>query len=122
MRKASRYHALRGLALAVLLAVVEFTGLTIRDQVEEQQKATMPPGLVQAVLDADTAQVPTIVGKMAEYRQWADPLLREENDKAADESRQKLHTSLALLPVDPGQVDTSRVGCSTPSRTKCRDP
>ena len=41
---------------------------------------------------------------MAEYRQWTDPLLREENDKAAAKSRQKLHASLALLPVDPGQV------------------
>ena len=38
------------------------------------------------------------------YRKWADPLLREENDKAVT-SRQKLHASLALLPVDPGQVD-----------------
>ena len=42
---------------------------------------------------------------MAEYRQWIDPLLREENDKAAANSRQKLHASLALLPVDATQVD-----------------
>ena len=32
-------------------------------------------------------------------------LLRDENDKAAANSREKLHASLALLPVDPGQVD-----------------
>jgi formylglycine-generating enzyme required for sulfatase activity len=31
--------------------------------------------------------------------------LREENDKAAVKSSQKLHTSLALLPVDPGQAN-----------------
>jgi formylglycine-generating enzyme required for sulfatase activity len=61
--------------------------------------------MVQAVLNADTAQVPRIISEMAEYRQWADPLLRAEDDKAAATSRQKLHTSLALLPVDPGQVD-----------------
>ena len=85
MRKAGRYHAVRGAALAVLLAVATVTGLAIRDQVVEQRKATHAAGLVQAVLNADTAQVPAIVGEMAEYRKWADPLLREENDKAADE-------------------------------------
>ena len=31
----------------------------------------------------------------------ADPLLRQEYDKAAANSSQKLHASLALLPVDP---------------------
>ena len=34
-----------------------------------------------------------------------DPLLRDENEKAAKDGRQKLHSSLALLPVDPDQKD-----------------
>ena len=116
MRKASRYHAIRGTALGVLLAVATVTGLTIRDQVQERQKAirdqaeeqrkeTQAVEKVQAVLSADTAQVPTIIGEMAEYRTWTDPRLREEFDKALATPRQKLHASLALLPVDPGQVD-----------------
>jgi hypothetical protein len=89
----------------VLLVVATFTGLAIREKVEEQRKATHAAGPVQAVVNADTAQVPDIIGKMAEYRPWADPLLREENQKAAANSRQKLHASLALLPVDATQVD-----------------
>ncbi len=89
---------------ALVIAVAAFTGLTIWNRFEEKQKANRAPGLVQAVLNADIAQVPTIVDQMAEYRQWADPLLREENSKAADKSRQKLHTSLALLPVDASQA------------------
>jgi formylglycine-generating enzyme required for sulfatase activity len=103
--KAGRYHALRAGSAAVLLAVATFTGLMIRDRVEEKQKANHAAGLVQAVLNADIAQVPAIVGQMTEYRHWADPLLRESNSKAADKSRQKLHTSLALLPVDASQVN-----------------
>jgi formylglycine-generating enzyme required for sulfatase activity len=79
--------------------------LAIREQVNEKQKATHAAGLVQAVLNAETAQVPDIISKMAEYRQWTDPLLREEQNKAADKSAQQLHTSLALLPVDPGQAE-----------------
>ena len=41
---------------------------------------------------------------MSEYRQWTDPLLREEYAKASLVSRQKLHASLALLPVDSTQT------------------
>ncbi len=104
MARAGKYHAVRGMALGLLLAVATVTGLAIREQVVEQRKATHAAGLVQRLLDADTAQVPPVVGEMAEYRQWTDPLLREENDKAADKSRQKLHASLALLPVDGSQV------------------
>ena len=104
MRKAGRYHTVRGVVLAVLLAAGTITGLVIQDHFEEQRKETYAAGLVQAVLNAETGQVPDIIGKMTEYRKWVDPLLREENDKAAVNARQKLHTSLALLPVDATQV------------------
>ncbi len=107
MGRATRYHALRAATLGVLLAVATCTGLAIRQQVVEQQKATRAAGLVQAVLNADTAQVPAIIGEMSEYRTWVDPLLRQEIDKAEkDNDRAKqLHASLALLPVDSGQVE-----------------
>ena len=57
------------------------------------------------LLDADTAQVPEIVAAMRDYRRWVDPALRSELAKNSDDSRQKLHASLALLPVDASQVD-----------------
>jgi formylglycine-generating enzyme required for sulfatase activity len=104
MRKAERHYALRAGIVAVVLALATFTGLAIRDRVEEKQSANHAAGLMQAILNADIAQVPAIVDQMTEYRQWTDPLLREENSKAADKSRQKLNTSLALLPVDASQV------------------
>ncbi len=105
IRTATRYHLLRGLALVLLLATATVTGLAIRAQIVEQQKAAHAAGLVQRVLDAETAQVPGVVGEMTEYRKWTDPLLRHENDKAAMNSRQKLHASLALLPMDATQVE-----------------
>src|SRR5260370_3223548 len=89
---------------ALAIGVAGFAGIAIWKHFEEKQKANRASGLVLAVLNADIAQVPTIVGQMEEYRQWADPLLREENSKAADDTRQKLHTSLALLPVDASQA------------------
>jgi eukaryotic-like serine/threonine-protein kinase len=101
---AGRYRAFRAGMAALVIAVAAFTGLAIWNRFDEKQKANRAAGLVQALLNADIAQVPTIVGQMEEYRQWADPLLRKENGKAADDSRQKLRTSLALLPVDASQV------------------
>lgn len=106
MRRATRYHVVRGLLmLALALVVGTVAGVAVRDRVVEQGKATHAAGLVQRLFNADTAQVPAIIGEMADYRRWADPLLREENDKAAANSRKKLHASLALLPVDAMQVD-----------------
>jgi serine/threonine protein kinase/formylglycine-generating enzyme required for sulfatase activity len=104
MGKATRYHFLRGLAVALSLAMVTATVLIARAHFEERRKATYAAGLVQSLLNADTAQVKEIIGALSEYRQWADPLLKEENNNAGLHSRQKLHTSLALLPVDASQV------------------
>jgi serine/threonine protein kinase/formylglycine-generating enzyme required for sulfatase activity len=104
MTRADKHHTVRGLALGLFLTVATVAGLALREQVVEQRQATHAAGLVQRLLDADTAQVPGIVAEMADYRQWTDPLLREQNDKAANKPRQKLHASLALLPVDGAQA------------------
>lgn len=94
-----------GLAVGLLLlAIATIMGLVIREEVREQQNVTHAAGLVQAVLKADTSQMPTLINEMASYRRWTDGQLRRENDRAADKSREKLNTSLALLPVEPGQV------------------
>jgi formylglycine-generating enzyme required for sulfatase activity len=88
--------------MLVLLSVI---GLMIRGRVVEQNRATHAAGLVQRLLDADPAQVPAIIAEMDDYRTWADPLLRQEYEQAAPNSRQKLYAALALLPVDAGQRD-----------------
>jgi formylglycine-generating enzyme required for sulfatase activity len=105
IRKATAYHAVRGMALGLVLAALTVTGLAIRKQVDEQRKAIHAAGLVRRVLDAETAHVPGVVVEMNEYRKWTDPLLRHEQGNEAMSSRRKLHVSLALLPVDATQVD-----------------
>ena len=107
MAKAGRYHAVRGLVVAVLLAVLGFAGLTIREQVGRAAESDHAAGLVQRLLDANTHEVPAIVADMSPYRRWIDPLLREElrQGERARIARKKLHASLALLPVDATQVD-----------------
>ena len=55
--------------------------------------------------------------RCVDYRRWVDPSLRSELEKRSDDSRQKLHASLALLPVDASQVDYlfNRLLKATPS-------
>lgn len=128
MRQARRYYAVRGLILAAALLVLVVSegisespgaraaalvaasvvlvagGVAIRSWVVEQKKATHAKGLVDRLLVAHISQVPGIVAEIERNRQWADRLLRDEFDKAAANSQEKLHISLALLPVDSAQV------------------
>jgi eukaryotic-like serine/threonine-protein kinase len=105
MRRADRYHARRGLLFGAVLAIVALAAWSIRERVVDQRNGTHAAGLVRALLNADTAQVPALFKELAEYRNWADPLLRDELGRTTKNSREELHAGLALLPVDPAQVD-----------------
>jgi formylglycine-generating enzyme required for sulfatase activity len=58
------------------------------------------------LLEATTADAPAVVNAMGPYRRWLNPLLQEAYAQAEKDSdrRKQLHASLALLPVDSGQV------------------
>jgi formylglycine-generating enzyme required for sulfatase activity/tetratricopeptide (TPR) repeat protein len=105
MRKAARYHLLRGAALAVLLLGLGAAGLIVGDRIVEHNRSAHAAGLVRSLLDAETSQIPDLVAELEGYRPWADPLLRREHEQAAPGSRQQLRTALALLVVDPTQAD-----------------
>jgi formylglycine-generating enzyme required for sulfatase activity len=100
MHKATRYHAVQALVLAACLALLGWGGWEGFGRLKAQ-------ALRDRLLNADTADVPTIVNDMAGYRRWIDPLLREAYRQAetSQQTRQQLHAGLALLPVDSGQVD-----------------
>ena len=117
MNRAGRVHGVRGLLTFALLSAGLLAGFAVRRQVIETQRANYATGLVQRVLDAETQQVPDIVVAMRDYRQLVGPSLKSELEKGSDVSRQKLHASLALLPVDASQVDYlfSRLLKATPS-------
>jgi formylglycine-generating enzyme required for sulfatase activity len=100
MRRATRYHAVRGLVVGVVLALAGWGSY-------EAHGTLQAHALRDRLLDANTTDVPTIVADMAPYRRWLDPLLREamQEAEAKQEPRKQLHTSLALVSVDPGQVN-----------------
>jgi len=92
-----------GLSLAFLvfsvLGIVTGTLISL-----ERQNAIRAQGLVAELENADISQVPGIVEKLDDYRRWAGPLLNQKLDDTKDGSNKRLHTSLALLPVDGTQA------------------
>ena len=106
MARANRHYTVRGLASVLLLAILAFAGFEVRNFVRAQNQADHAAELVQRLLDADIAQAPAIIREIDGFRNWADPKLREVSAPAEREGdrRRRLHTSLALAPVDPGQA------------------
>jgi serine/threonine protein kinase/formylglycine-generating enzyme required for sulfatase activity len=98
MNRAGRVHGLRILTAAALVAVATWGGI-------EAYGNLRSGALVQSLKTANTTDIPSLVQELSGYRRWADHRLKRllaESDKA---SREHLHASLALLPVDPSQVD-----------------
>jgi formylglycine-generating enzyme required for sulfatase activity len=100
MGKATRYHAVRGFVVALLLALIGWGAYEGHGRLQAH-------ALRDRLLDANIADVPTIVQDMAPYRHWLDPLLHDAQAQADQDNdrRKQLHASLALLPVDATQVD-----------------
>ena len=62
------------------------------------------PARPASLLTAETAQVPALIRDIGTYRRWIDPDLRRIVEESSDNSKAKLHASLALLPSDPTQL------------------
>ena len=95
-KRAGWVHGSRPAAL-VLLALLAWGGI-------EYYRPLRASFLVNQLRDAETTQVPALVLQLDGYRRWANPRLKELVQSADDDSRVKLHGSLALLPVDPSQL------------------
>ncbi|HKI32519.1 MAG TPA: SUMF1/EgtB/PvdO family nonheme iron enzyme [Gemmataceae bacterium] len=100
MRRAGRYHLLRGLAVAAALLLLLGIGWEVHGRLRAQ-------ALMDNLLRAPTEDVPAVVNDMAPYRRWLDESLHQAYAEAESngDARKQLHASLALLPGDGGQVD-----------------
>ena len=97
MKRAGWVHGLRTLGLAALIALLTWGGI-------EGYVTLRASSLVESLRTASTEDVPSIVRQLSGYRRWADPLLVQVLRSTDDQSREHLHASLALLPVDFSQL------------------
>jgi formylglycine-generating enzyme required for sulfatase activity len=106
MKQAGRLHGLRSLVLAATALVLAALGQSVRNRVVDANRETAAHGLVQQIVSAETAKVPDIIRAIKNSdRRWADPELRQITAEAPQDSKERLHASLALLPVEPGQAE-----------------
>jgi formylglycine-generating enzyme required for sulfatase activity len=98
MRRAGRYHAIRGALLGFTLALLAAGGWWAHGALRAR-------ALVDTLLTARTADVPELVRDLGPYRRWADPLLRAQAAREGLDEGRRLHVALALLPVDAGKAD-----------------
>ena len=103
MKRAGRVHVVRSVVSLLLVVCAVLGGLVIRRRVDEDRNATHAEGLVEQVLKANITQVPGIVASMRDYRPWVDPALKTALANSSEGTSEKLHASLALLPVDASQ-------------------
>jgi formylglycine-generating enzyme required for sulfatase activity len=100
MREAGRYHAVRGLVIAVAFALLGWGVYEARGRLKAH-------ALTDSLLRAETTKVLDIVADMPPYRRWIDPLLHDAyaQAEASEDTHKQLHASLALLPVDSAQAE-----------------
>jgi serine/threonine protein kinase/formylglycine-generating enzyme required for sulfatase activity/tetratricopeptide (TPR) repeat protein len=97
MRRASRVCGTRTLIALILLGSLTWGGI-------EGYGSFRASALVEKLAAAGTADVPPIIGQLSNYRRWANPRLQPLTQISDDANREKLHASLALLPVDASHL------------------
>ncbi len=60
---------------------------------------------MESLQAAGTTDVPSVINGFSGYRRWADWRLRRLFHDSGESTRERLHASLALLPVDASQAD-----------------
>jgi serine/threonine protein kinase/formylglycine-generating enzyme required for sulfatase activity len=97
MKRAGRKHlqtALLGLGLLALVTL----------GVVEAIASMRASGLIESLRTASTAEVPAILTQLEGLRRWAGPGLRRVLRESSPSSRERLHSSMALLDADPSQL------------------
>ena len=100
MGRAVRFHALRGLAVGLVLVLIGAGVYEVNGRLQARS-------LRDQLLVANVADVEKVLADAAPYRRWLNPLLVEANRQATarHDKHARLHLSLALLPEDQGQID-----------------
>ena len=101
MRRAGRVHGLRGLGLAILIALATWGGIEGYGSLQRRH-------LVESLKTANTTGVPALIEQLRSYRRWAGRplaglLSSTENDR--DQHLRASLASLALWPDDGRQAD-----------------
>ncbi len=105
MRRAGWHHLVRVGLFAVAVSVIAAAGVIVRNNVIRQHNLTRAEGLVSTLANADTAQVPAIVERLAAQAQLVAPLIEQRLATSKEGSGEKLNLLLALDDLNDQQLD-----------------
>jgi serine/threonine protein kinase/formylglycine-generating enzyme required for sulfatase activity len=97
MQRATRYHVPR---IATLILILCLAGWGVY----EGYGWLRASALVEQLVSAETVETPKIIRELEPYRRWADPMLTKLARQSTVDSKERLHTGLALVPEDAGEV------------------
>ena len=98
MRALTKYYSMRAAAAIIVLVVPGWLAFeTLGSYAARMLTSSLPT--------IETKAVPGTVLALAGLRRWANPMLRRMIRESRKDSKEHLHASVALLPVDASQVD-----------------
>ena len=117
MKRSDRKVLLRALTTAVVLGGFLVVAVLFRRSVKEAYDRNHAKQLVLRLQSALIDKVPEAIAEMRDHRRYIDQELYGLLEESAHEPDRKLRASLALLPVDRGQVDylAERLNDASPS-------
>jgi serine/threonine protein kinase/formylglycine-generating enzyme required for sulfatase activity len=108
MRAAARKHLTEVARFGAVVVLLACAVVFLRKQLAQETAATRANDMVRLLLYSDIAKTPAIIDDIAEFRQLTDPQLEKVLADPTAPSERQLRARLALLPVDPRQVEYLR--------------
>ncbi len=105
MRRCGRKVFYRAAAAAASIFGLLVVGVLLYRSIVNKYDVNHARQLVRRVQGAEIGDVLVTVAEMRDYREWTDPELKNLLKEKSLEPDRRLRASLALLPVDPGQVE-----------------
>jgi formylglycine-generating enzyme required for sulfatase activity len=116
MSKAADFHGTRVGVGLLLIMVGTMVALDVRQRFDEVRKATYATGLVRRLLDAETDEVPGMLGEIKSYRAWVEPLLRQAYAQPDDDPT--VRTDLSFLQKFTREAIESASQFADPARAR----
>ncbi|MFN7734053.1 MAG: serine/threonine protein kinase, partial [Pirellula sp.] len=106
MSRANRYHMQRNGFGALMLALLIFAGVTLEQWYSARELDREADNMVAKIETADFSRLADELPNVIPLKSIIKPKLQGALDKARPESLERLKLSLAMLIVDPRQVDS----------------
>ncbi|TWT92372.1 protein kinase domain-containing protein [Stieleria varia] len=109
MKRAKRVHLLQVATVTACLLLLGFAAFELQRHQVEQRQISQANEMVRGLSKVEIVELPQSLQQLVPLRQWAEPTILREHDRATDGSKEKLRLTLAL-PLDHPQRESYLMG------------